>query len=382
MHAIDIIGAGLSGASFARRLVELLDDVECQVIDANQHIAGNCHTERCKDSGVMQHVYGPHIFHTSDEEVWQFVKTFGEWMPFTLNVKAETGGEIYSLPVNLHTINQVFNKNLKPTEARAFIAEQCIHIEEPANFEEQALATIGEKLYSAFFHGYTVKQWGRDPKEIPASVIKRLPLRFDYNSNYFNDTYQAIPKHGYTKIVAEMLNHPRIKVKLGHKWKRGESAEKRSVFTGPIDAFFDHKFGRLAYRTVYWDLAVKEVPDYQGTALINYPSTEVPFTRVIEHRHFAPWEAPTGKTLVAKEFSKETQPTDVPFYPVRGKADLEILKQYEELAEQTKDISFLGRLGTYKYLDMHIAIKQALVFAGEYAAALRSGIPVPTMPKE
>jgi UDP-galactopyranose mutase len=361
-----IVGAGFSGAVLARQLVEGTKGSEVTVLEERSHIGGNCHTERDKATGVMVHVYGPHIFNTSDERVWQYVNRFGKFGPFVNRVKAHTSKGIFSMPINLHTINQFFGRKFSPNEAKEFIStlgDQSIR--EPANFEEQALKMLGRDLYEAFFRGYTKKQWGCEPTELPASVLKRLPVRFNYDDNYYDKRFQGIPVDGYSAIIAAMLDHPRIKLRLGVKFDPASLPECDHLFyTGPLDAFYGHKLGRLGYRTVTFERR-EAVGDYQGNAVINYPEADVPFTRIHEHKHFAPWEN-HEKTVYFKEYSKETEPSDIPYYPKRLEADKKLLKGYRELAEKETNVSFLGRLATYRYMDMGPVIAEALRFADDF----------------
>ncbi|MCO5948039.1 UDP-galactopyranose mutase [Mucilaginibacter flavidus] len=354
-----IVGAGFSGAVVAEQLSKT--DCEILVIDERAHIGGNCYTEREKDTGVMIHKYGPHIFNTDNKEVWEYIQQFCEMMPYTNRVKAEYKGNIYSLPVNLHTINQFFGKTLNPKEGKEFIENLGDKsIVEPKNFEEQALKFLGNDLYNAFFYGYTKKQWGCEPTELPASILKRLPVRFNYNDNYYASTYQGIPKDGYTAIFEKMLDRPNIEIQLNTKFNKDfDTSEYDQIYyTGPIDAFFDYKYGRLSYRTVFFERGEVE-GDYQGNAVINYADPEVPFTRVHEHKHFTPWEQ-HEKTVYFKEYSKETEEQDVPYYPKRLKDDMVILEQYQEEVKTLNNYVFLGRLATYRYMDMHHVIGEAL----------------------
>lgn len=361
-----IVGAGFSGAVLAHELVTAIEDCTVSVFDERHHIGGNCHTERDSSTGIMVHRYGPHIFHTSREDVWKFVNRFAEFGPYVNRVKASTARGIFSLPINLHTINQFFGTRYNPSQAASFldsIADKSIR--EPANFEEQALRFIGRELYEAFFFGYTKKQWGCDPKELPASILKRLPIRFNYNDSYYDSTYQGIPKEGYTALIERMLDHPRIEVVLGSSCDRKSlSGYAHAFYTGPIDAFYEYSEGQLGYRTVFWETQ-KTKGDFQGNAVINYTGLENPFTRIHEHKHFAPWEKHEN-TLVFTEFSKETSRGDIPYYPKRLEEDLVIFEKYKIRAVNEETVSFLGRLATYRYLDMHMVIGEALDFASAF----------------
>lgn len=355
-----IVGSGFSGAVIAEQLSHNMDN-QILVVDTRGHIGGNCYTERDEETGVMVHQYGPHIFNTDNKEIWNYIQQFCEMIPFVNRVKSVYKGNVYSLPINLHTINQFFGKAFNPAEAKLFIDSIAdTSIEEPQNFEEQALRYIGKDLYDAFFYGYTKKQWGCEPKELPASILKRLPVRFNYNDNYYANAYQGIPKDGYTAIFEKMLDAPNIEVRLNTKFTRNFdiSLYDRVFYTGAIDEFFGFKHGRLSYRTVYFEKGVS-IGDCQGNAVINYADKEVPYTRVHEHKHFAPWEE-HEKTIFFKEFSKETEVDDIPYYPKRLEMDMAKLHLYQQEASVLKNISFVGRLATYRYMDMHHVISEAI----------------------
>ena len=375
MKKLLIVGAGFSGAVLARQLAQ--GGHQVRVIDSRNHVAGNCHTHRDQDTGIMVHVYGPHIFHTSNETVWEYVQKFGVWMPFVNRVKANTGQGVFSLPINLHTINQFFSKQLDPAGARSFMASLGdMSIREPRNFEEQALKFLGRDFYEAFFKGYTFKQWGCEPSALPASILKRLPVRFNYNDSYYDSKYQAIPRDGYTQIVTNILSHSMIETAVGVSWQNTCSDDYDHVFfTGPLDEYYNYSEGRLGYRSVYWDTE-SYIGDFQGNAVINYTNKETPWTRVHEHKHFAPWEQ-HERTLVFREYAKETGVNDVPYYPKRLAADHILLERYVQRAKLEKQVSFLGRLATYRYVDMHQVIAEALAFSEDWLAAQRNGLPLP-----
>jgi len=370
MSKVAAVGAGFSGAVIARELADAGHNVT--VFDARPHVAGNCHTERDAQTGIMTHVYGPHIFHTSNEKVWDYVRKFDEFMPFTNRVKSVVDGKVYSLPINLLTINQFFGKAYSPKEAEAFMAEiGDATITNPKTFEEQALRFVGRDLYEAFFKGYTMKQWGMHPSELPASILKRLPVRFNYDDNYYASTYQGMPKNGYTYIVERILDHPNITVKLSSRFERSQAADFDHVFySGPIDAWFGFAEGRLGYRTLDFVGECHE-GDYQGNPVINYGGEDVPFTRISEHKHFAPWEK-HSKTLIFKEYSRLCGDGDTPYYPIRLVNDKALLTRYVELAREEKGVTFVGRLGTYRYLDMHVTIAEALQVAEHFLSIWRS----------
>ncbi len=355
-----IVGAGFSGAVVARELAQA--GHETMVFDARDHVAGNCFTAR-HDTGVMIHKYGPHIFHTQHEHVWEYINRFGEMMPYRHKVKALSQGAMYSLPVNLKTINQFFDRDFDAQQAEEFIQSKAdTTITNPVSFEDQGLRFVGRELYEAFFAGYTSKQWGVDPKELPASILARLPVRFTEDDSYFNHPYQAIPKDGYTPIVEAILDHPLISVRLDTKFVPSASSEfgefDHVVWTGPIDAYFNYEFGRLGYRTLDFLPEVTD-GDYQGHPVVNYCDVEVPYTRITEHKHFAPWET-HARTVVYREFSRLCGETDTPYYPIRLVKEKEQLMQYVQRARSAKGVTFIGRLATYRYLDMDVTIHEAL----------------------
>ena len=358
-HDIAVIGAGFSGAVVARELAET-ERFWVHVFDERHHVAGNCHTERDAETGIMLHVYGPHIFNTHRRDVWDYVQRWGKFHAYINRVKVVTAAGVFSLPINLHTINQFFNKRFNPREAQEFLAQQGdSSILEPRNFEEQALKFLGEPLYRNFFYGYTKKQWGVEPRELPASILKRLPVRFNYDDNYYNMPYQGIPEQGYTRIVERILDHPAIKVSLGTAVKtRGTGDYAHTFYTGPLDAWFDYQLGRLQYRTLNFDRFSQE-GDFQGNAVINYCEESVPHTRISEHKHFAPWE-PSEKTVCYRETSRLAAQGDTLYYPLRLAQDRDLLQKYVDLADQERGVTFLGRLATYRYLDMHMVIGEAL----------------------
>lgn len=364
MKKVAIVGAGLSGAVIARELAE--KGVHCDVFESRKHIAGNCYTKRDEQTDVMLHVYGPHIFHTDNKQIWDYASRFCEMMPYVNQVKTTVNHRVYSLPVNLFTINQFFNLDLSPKAAQKWIAEKGdASIIEPKNFEEQALKMIGKDLYEAFFKGYTQKQWGRDPKTLPASILKRLPIRFNYNDNYFAHQYQGIPKEGYTAMIAAMFAHSNIHIHLNTEFDKSTINDYDHVFySGALDAFFDYSEGDLDYRTLDFEKGHDE-GDYQGCAVMNYGDVEVPYTRITEHKYFAPWEK-HDKTVYYKEYSRKAERKDIPYYPVRLVNTDEMLERYLEKAKQLKAVTFVGRLGTYRYLDMDVTIEEALKVAADY----------------
>lgn len=353
-----VVGSGFSGAIIAHELQK--DGHQIDVFESRDHIGGNCFTKRDDLTQIMVHNYGPHIFHTDDEFIWNYVNSFTKFVPYINRVKTIHKNLVYSMPINLHTINQFFGKSFSPIEAKNFINKISDNrICEPKNFEEQAIKFIGTDLYEAFFKGYTKKQWGIEPIDLPASILKRLPVRFNYDDNYFNHKYQGIPINGYTPIFEKLLDFTNIKVFLKTNFKVNLMSDYDHVFfTGPIDSFFNFKFGRLGYRTLDFKLEYCK-NDFQGCAVMNYPDLEYPYTRITEHKYFTPWEK-FDNSLIYKEFSRYCGEGDIPYYPIRLTEEKSILKTYISKAMNEPKVSFLGRLGTYRYLDMDVTIREAI----------------------
>jgi UDP-galactopyranose mutase len=354
-----IVGAGFSGATFGRMAAEAGHQVT--IIDRRNHIGGNAYSYKDEETGIDVHKYGAHIFHTNDEGVWNFVNKFTTFNGYVNRVKARSNDRIYAMPVNLHTINQFFNKTFSPKEAEAFIESLRVPVDRITNFEEFVTSSIGVELYEAFYKYYSIKQWGVQPHEINVSTAKRLPIRFVYDDNYFNDKYQGIPTDGYTPIFERMLDHPNIKVILGAEYAdikdnwRGRYDEM--VFTGTIDYYFDHVYGKLPYRTIrFEEVRDKEI---QGNAVINYTDMSQPFTRIIEHKYFAP-EKKFERSVGFLEFSEAADSSRDPYYPVRNEESDKVFAQYEKLAREEKNVLFIGRLAEFKYYDMHQVIGAAM----------------------
>ena len=372
---IAIVGAGFSGAVIANQLAQAGYKVE--IFESRPHIAGNCHSERDAETGVMVHVYGPHIFHTDIERVWEFVNRYSRFMPYVNRVKAITNGAVYTLPINLLTINQFFGKTFRPAEAQEFLASfGDKSIENPVTFEDQALRFVGRELYEAFFKTYTVKQWGMQPTELPASILKRLPVRFNYDDNYFAHKYQGMPEDGYTALVEKIMDVPGITLHLNTKFDPANKGDYEHVFySGPIDAWFKHSEGRLPYRTLDFEV-FRDTGDYQGNAVINYCDNAQPYTRITEHKHFSPWEK-HEKTLMYKEYSRQCEEKDIPYYPIRQARDKEQLERYVNVAREEPNVTFVGRLGTYRYLDMDVTINEALATADKFLESAKSNARMP-----
>lgn len=367
--SVTIAGAGLSGAVLARDLAEA--GYMVAVHEARHHVAGNCHTERDTDTGILMHRYGPHIFHTDDDDVWAYVNRFGTFRPYAHRVWSEVGGRVFPMPISLATINQFFATNMGPRQARAFVARKAKAITTPRNFEEQALTMIGPELYEAFFKGYTSKQWGCCPRDLPASIWKRLPLRFSYEGGYFTHRHQGMPQDGYTPMVQAMLDHPNIAVHLNAPLDPAVSHGGHIFWSGPLDAYFDHRQGRLGYRTLDFEDEVK-TGDFQGCAVMNYADVDVAYTRITEHKHFTPWED-HAQTIITRERARACGPNDTPYYPLRLAQEKAILRDYMRTAEATSGVTFIGRLGTYRYLDMDVCVREAREVAAAFIDAQRSG---------
>jgi UDP-galactopyranose mutase len=377
-----IIGSGFSGAVLAYQLARNTD-CHIDILEERDHIAGNCHTSRDQQTGIMVHHYGPHIFNTDSKHIWEFVNSLAEFRPYVHRVKAMHRGKVYPLPVNLQTLDMFFKSTFTPRTGKEFLQSLGNkNITAPKNFEEQALSFIGKELYEAFFYGYTKKQWGCEPAKLPASILKRIPVRFNYDDNYHNNLYTGIPVEGYTHLIERLTEHPSIHIHLNKKFvSTGSVGEYDHIFyTGPIDAYFNYEFGRLGYRTVTFESSVHE-GDYQGSAQMNYCDESIPFTRITEHKHFAPWEQ-HEKTIIFKEFSKETGEGDIPYYPKRLKNDKELLERYRQKAGTLRNVSFLGRLATYRYMDMHHVIGESLEFSKHFLESLSAQKPRPVFPNQ
>ena len=354
-----IVGAGLYGAVFAHEAMK--HGKSCLVIDKRPNIAGNVYTEEME--GINVHVYGAHIFHTNNREVWEYVNQFAEFNRFTNSPVANYHGELYSLPFNMYTFNKMWGV-VTPEEAAAKIEEQrkAAGITEPKNLEEQAISLVGTDIYEKLIKGYTEKQWGRPCTELPSFIIKRLPVRLTFDNNYFNALYQGIPMGGYTKMVANMLDG--VEVRLGEDYleKKAEyeldALASKVLYTGPIDAYFDYKLGNLEYRSVRFETEVLDKPNFQGNAAVNYTDRETPWTRIIEHKWFEFGAQP--KTVISREYSSEWKPGDEPYYPVNDEKNGKLYAAYKELADDEQNVIFGGRLGEYKYYDMDAVIAAAL----------------------
>ena len=365
-----VVGAGFYGLTVAERCARELG-IKVLVIDRRPHIGGNAYSEAEATTGIEVHRYGAHLFHTSNERVWDYATRFTSFTDYQHRVYTTVGGEVFPLPINLGTINQFFRAAHGPEAARALVAEQAAEIagREVANLEEKGISLIGRPLYEAFIRGYTAKQWQTDPRELPAAVISRLPVRYTYDNRYFSDTHEGLPVDGYTAWLERMADHPNIEVRLGTDFfddsqpihQRAVVGQVPVVYTGAVDRYFDYAQGELGWRTLDFEQEVLDIGDFQGTTVMNYGDEDVPYTRIHEFRHFHPErDYPTDRTVIMREFSRFAERGDEPYYPVNTAADRERLLAYRDLGRGEEGVLFGGRLGTYKYLDMHMAIGAAL----------------------
>jgi UDP-galactopyranose mutase len=362
-----VVGSGFFGLTIAERCATDLG-LKVLVLERRHHLGGNAYSEAEPETGIEVHVYGAHLFHTSNERVWEYVNRFTTFTNYQHRVFARYQGQVYSFPMNLGLINQFFGKSHTPDEARALIAEQASEIatEDATNLEEKAISLIGRPLYEAFVKGYTAKQWQTDPTELSADIITRLPVRYTFNNRYFNDKYEGLPTDGYTAWLERMADHPNIEVRLETDFFDVADEFKGKVpivYTGPVDEYFGNSEGRLSWRTVDLEPEVMAVDDFQGTSVMNYNDREVPYTRIHEFKHFHPereYADAKGKTVIVREYSRAAEVDDEPYYPINTAEDREKLLRYRELAKKEPMVLFGGRLGTYKYLDMHMAIGSAL----------------------
>jgi UDP-galactopyranose mutase len=380
-----VVGSGFFGLTIAERCANELG-LRVLVLDRRPHIGGNAYSEPDPETGIEVHVYGAHLFHTSNKKVWDYVNRFTEFTGYQHRVYTSHDGQVYPMPINLGTINQFFDAAYSPDEARALVKEQSAELgdKEPENFVEKGISLIGRPLYEAFIAHYTAKQWQTDPEQLSADIISRLPVRYTYNNRYFNDTYEGLPKDGYTAWLERMADHPNIEVRLDTDFFDVADDYKGKVpivYTGPVDQYFGNCEGELSWRTLDFEREVVATGDFQGTSVMNYPDADVPFTRIHEFRHFHPErDYPDDRSVIMREYSRFAEKGDEPYYPVNTSEDREKLTKYRELAKKEPMVLFGGRLGTYKYLDMHMAIGSALSMFDnklkphfESGAALESG---------
>ncbi len=362
-----VVGSGFFGLTIAERCAADLD-LKVLVLERRYHLGGNAYSEFDPETGIEVHKYGTHLFHTSNERVWEYVNRFTDFTNYQHRVFGRYQGQIYSLPMNLALINSFFGKSHTPDEARALIAEQSSEIDtaEAKNLEEKAISLIGRPLYEAFIKGYTAKQWQTDPTELSADIITRLPVRYNFDNRYFNDKYEGLPVDGYTAWLTRMADHPNIEVRVEVDFFDVQDEFKGKVpivYTGPVDEYFGNCEGSLSWRTVDLEQETLDVDDYQGTGVVNANDQDVPFTRELEFKHLHPERAASykpGRTIVVREFSRFAEDGDEPYYPINTSEDRAKLLKYRDLAQKEPMVLFGGRLGTYKYLDMHMAIASAL----------------------
>lgn len=354
-HNYLIVGSGLYGSTFARLAKDQGKSVI--VVEKRNHIGGNIYTEEVE--GINVHKYGAHIFHTNNKEAWDFVNRFAKFNDYKHTVLANYKGEIYNLPFNMNTFKKMWNIDT-PEKAKSIIKEQSQNITNPTNLEEQCISMVGTDIYNKLVKGYTKKQWGRDPKDLPSFIIKRLPLRFEYNNNYFNATYQGIPIGGYTKLIENMLEGIEVKLNYDFLKHRDDIEYETLVYTGPIDAYFDYKLGYLEYRSVRFEEETIDKPEYQENSVINYTDEQTPFTRIIEHKHFE--QSNSNKTIITKEYPSEWKIGDEPYYPINDEKNNNLYNEYKHLADKQTNVIFGGRLAEYKYYDMDNIIEKALRF--------------------
>jgi UDP-galactopyranose mutase len=363
-----VVGSGFFGLTFAQQLAE--NNEEVLIIEKRSHIGGNSYSEFDKETGIEIHKYGSHLFHTSNENIWEYCNRFTKFTDYRHVVWSKHNEKIYSMPINLATITSFFEKSMSPNEAKQLIAEQALEIKDPSNLEEKAISLIGRPLYEAFIKGYTQKQWQTDPKDLPQEIITRLPVRYNFNNSYFNDKYQGLPVNGYTEWAKNMINNKNISIQFNTDFfdiKDNIDKDTIVVYTGPIDRYFNYEFGELSWRTLDFEWEVHNLSDYQGTSVINYSDLDSAFTRIHEFRHLHPERNYSEeKTIISKEYSRFAGKGDEPYYPINSKKDRDMLKLYREKAALEKNIIFGGRLGTYQYLDMHMAIGSALSKFKEY----------------
>ncbi|MCX6483682.1 MAG: UDP-galactopyranose mutase [Mycobacterium sp.] len=383
-----VVGSGFFGLTIAERVATQLGK-RVLVIEKRGHIGGNAYSEAEPQTGIEVHRYGAHLFHTSNTRVWDYARQFTEFTDYQHRVFAMHGGQAYQFPMGLGLVAQFFGRYYSPNEARALIAEQAAEIDtaDAQNLEEKAISLIGRPLYEAFVKGYTSKQWQTDPKELPASIINRLPVRYTFDNRYFNDTYEGLPVDGYTAWLTKMTADERIEVRLDTDWfdvrdeLRAASPAAPVVYTGPLDRYFEYAAGRLGWRTLDFELEVLPCADYQGTPVMNYNDQDVPFTRIHEFRHFHPErDYPDDKTVIMREYSRFADAEDEPYYPINTDADRAVLAAYRHRARaetSAANVIFGGRLGTYQYLDMHMAIASALnMYDNILVPHLRDGAPL------
>jgi UDP-galactopyranose mutase len=362
-----VVGSGFFGLTVAEQIATKLN-VPVLVLEKRDHIGGNAYSEFDEETGIEIHKYGSHLFHTSNQTVWDYVNKFTTFTNYVHRVKINSNNQVFSMPINLHTINQFLGKALTPVEAHKWVQDCSTEIiGKPENLEDKAISLIGRPLYETFIKGYTQKQWQIDPKLLPGSIISRLPVRYSYDDRYFNDTFEGLPTNGYTAWLNNMAKHPKIRVVTGIDFfdlKNQIQMDQKVIYTGPLDRYFNYSQGVLGWRTLEFETQTLDIDDFQGTSVMNYADTDIPYTRIHEYKHFHPERVyKENKTIISREFSRFANQSDEPYYPINTDADHRMLKRYRELAAAEKNVYFGGRLGRYQYLDMHMAISSALALA-------------------
>lgn len=366
-----IVGAGFYGCTIAERIATQLKQ-KVTIIEARDHIGGNAYSYPDSETGIEVHKYGSHLFHTSNEKIWKYVNSFAEFNDYRHSVWITTDGKIHSMPINLSTMSSVFNRSFSPQDAQSFMESLVTDSDVVNNLEDFAISKIGRTLYELLIKNYTWKQWETDPKLLPSSTISRLPIRYNFNTRYFSDKYEGLPIHGYGELFQNMLKSELIEVHLETDFfsvRNDLNPDALIIYTGAIDRYFNFRLGQLSWRTVDFKFEKLDVPDFQGCAVMNYGDADVPYTRIHEFKHLHPERLDSERTIIATEFSRKAEGADEPYYPINTPADRELLLSYRELAKKETNVHFGGRLGTYQYLDMHMAIGAAL---NEYENVIQS----------
>ena len=372
-----VVGAGFFGATVARILAEA--GIKVEVLDRRDHMGGNCFDYVDEETGILIQKYGTHIFHTNNESVWNFVNQFAEFIPYEHEVKAKVSNELFTLPININTLNEVYGATLTEENVEAFLASKVEDIPNPKNIEEYCLARFGREVYELLVSGYTSKQWGAEPSKLPREIIQRIPLRLDFDNRYFTDQHQGLPKGGFTQLFSELLSHVNIEVHLNTSFTVSDYDENPNhlfIYSGPLDELFEYEYGDLDWRNVGLENEVLNIDNYQSAAVVNYPSADVPFTRIHEFKHLPnALSGSSAKTVIAREFPLAHSRDQIPAYPVRTEKNIEIAKKYEAKISNMSNFWTGGRLGSYMYLDMHMAIGQALKLSSEILEKVGLGTP-------
>lgn len=357
-----IVGAGIFGLTCAQRLASQTD-CRITVIEKRNHIGGNCWSEKDEKTGIECHKYGSHIFHTSNERVWKYISGFTRWNNYRHSVWTNYDGKVYPMPINLETINKFFDANMDPESAKKFIEKKSCKSEKSANFEEKAISLVGEELYRAFIYGYTLKQWQKQPNELPAEILKRIPLKFNYDTHYFLDKWEGIPLDGYANLFMQMIDKKNIEILLNTEWqtyKKNVDKDDLVIFSGPIDEYYDFRLGELEWRSLKFESEKYPFEDYQGTSVMNYANHDKPYTRIHEFKHFHPERKYSSGTIIYKEYSLSAKAGEERYYPIPTNANINLYQHYKLLSRNENHVFFGGRLGSYAYLDMDDVVAEAL----------------------